>query len=65
MEFLCSFSYNYFKNIGFKKSLINLLKFFSGRMTDQTYNKNLTLDDYEILKMTRAKLEALDKFFSS
>ena len=55
------FSYNYFKNIGFKKSLINLLKFFSGRMTDQTYNKNLTLDDYEILKMTRAN-ELLSNF---
>jgi len=55
------FSYNYFKNIGFKKSLIKLIKYFSGRMIHQTYDTNLSLDDYEILKMTGAN-ELLSSF---
>ena len=48
------FSLNYFKSIGFKKSLFKIIKFVLGRMINQTYNKHLILDDYEILKISGA-----------
>jgi len=49
------FSYDYFKYLGFKKTIIKLIKFFISFRKNQSYSKNLTLDDYEILKLTGAK----------